>query len=376
MTDAGNIDESAVAMTDAGNIDESAVAMTDAGTPRRGVPGLASAAPDLTQAIPQGAAVTLLLRMDRLRENPNGPRVTAMLQAIPDWQALLDGTELDPVRDFDAVLLATSRLFYRRGETPDLTAVIRSHAGREFLRASVEQMAGARAPSREDADAGTLRDRLAHRDAGALARPSRPVWRRQGGAEVATIDRYLGPQAVVLLPDDIAIVAPPARVPALLAMLRAPQGQALRARAPGEGDGLVALLHGEGMRRMLNGPPAVVPLRLELGVYETRDGARADGGARLLLRADFDDPRQAAAAARIVDATVASVRDQLASLRASPTQALGAAALGVSLGELDDALEAVRARGEEATLVVEAALTPAQVGQLLRAQALSSLLGM
>jgi hypothetical protein len=376
MVDAGIVDESAVAMVDAGIVDESAVAVADVPPPGSTVPGIASAAPDLVNAIPAGAAVTLLLRSDRLRQNPNGPRVTAMLQGIPDWQALLHGTELDPVRDFDAVLLATSRLFYRRGESPDVTAVIRTHTARPFLRASVEQMAGARPPSVDDPDAGTLRDRLAHRDAGALPPPSRPVWRRQGGVEVASIDRYLGPQTVMLLPDDLVLIAPPTRVPALLAMLRTPQGQALRARGPaGEGDGLVALLHGEGLRRLLRGPPTVVPLRAEFAIFETRSGASADGGARLLLRADFDDERQAAAASRVLRELLAALRDQIASARSSPMQSLGAAAVGVSLSELDDALEVLQTRSEGATAVLEGTLSAGQVGQLLRAQALATLFG-
>jgi hypothetical protein len=376
MTDATVTDESAMASVDAGIVDESAVAVADVPPPGSTVPGVASAAPDLVNAIPAGAAVTLLLRSDRLRQNPNGPRVTAMLRGIPDWQALLNGTELDPVRDFDAVLLATSRLFYRRGESPDVTAVIRTHTARPFLRASVEQMAGARPPSVDDPDAGTLRERLARRDAGALPPPSRPVWRRQGGVEVANIDRYLGPQTVMLLPDDLVLIAPPTRVPALLAMLRTPQGQALRARSPAAGgDGLVALLHGEGLRRLLRGPPTVVPLRAEFAIFETRAGGAPDGGARLLLRADFDDERQAAAASRVLRELLAALRDQIASARSSPMQSLGAAAVGVSLSELDDALEALQTRSEGSTAVLEGTLNAGQVGQVLRAQALATLFG-
>ncbi|MEZ4391049.1 MAG: hypothetical protein R3A48_08140 [Polyangiales bacterium] len=375
LADASVPDEAAVALADASVPDEAAVALADASVAPPGVPGLAGAAPDLVGAIPSGAAVTMLLRMDRLRANPNGARVAAMLRAIPDWQALLDGTELDPVRDFDAVLLATSQLFFRRGQAPDITAVIRTHTARSFLRASVEQMAGARPPSTGDPDAGTLRDRLRQRDAGALPAASRAVWRRQGAAEVAQIDRYIGPQTVMLLPDDLVLIAPPARVPTLLAMLRSPQGQAIRARAAGDAQDLVALMHGEGLRRMLRGPATLIPLRGELGIFETRSGGAADGGARVLLRADFDDARQAAAAARVMRGILAAARDQIATARSSPMQVLGAAAVGVSLSELDDAVEAFGARDEGAVMVLEARLTASQVAQLLRAQALAGLFG-
>ena len=56
-------------------------------------------------------------------------------------------------------------------------------------------------------------------------------------------------------------------------------------------------------------------------------------------------------------------------------QSLGAAAVGVSLSELDDALEVLQTRSEGATAVLEGTLTAGQVGQLLRAQALATLFG-
>ena len=83
----------------------------------------------MAAAIPAGAVVTLLLRTDRLREGPHARRVGALLDGIRDWQAVLGGTEIDPIRDFDAVLLASANPVGTRAHPPDLMAIVRTHAG-------------------------------------------------------------------------------------------------------------------------------------------------------------------------------------------------------------------------------------------------------
>jgi hypothetical protein len=46
--------------------------------------------------------------MARIRQSPIAEDVRALLKAIPDWQALLDGSGIDPVADLDRFLILTS----------------------------------------------------------------------------------------------------------------------------------------------------------------------------------------------------------------------------------------------------------------------------
>lgn len=97
-----------------------AVATLDAGAPDA-TPAIASEAPDAGVARdprdqgPEGARVTALLRLDRLREAPLRDAYVAtideVLRLLPDRRRLLDGTTLDLYRDFDALFVATPNPF-------------------------------------------------------------------------------------------------------------------------------------------------------------------------------------------------------------------------------------------------------------------------
>src|SRR5204862_4648702 len=56
---------------------------------------------------PAGSRVTALLRVDRLRDTPYTAAVDALLMRLPDRRDLMQGTDLDLYRDFDALLVAT-----------------------------------------------------------------------------------------------------------------------------------------------------------------------------------------------------------------------------------------------------------------------------
>jgi len=69
------------------------------------------AAPPRPQSVrsyaPEGSRVTVLMRVDRLRDTPYAASVDSLLMRLPDRRDLLDGTDLDLYRDFDALLVAT-----------------------------------------------------------------------------------------------------------------------------------------------------------------------------------------------------------------------------------------------------------------------------
>ena len=379
----GAADESALAAADdAGDggdaADESALALADAGT---GMPSLAAAAGDLAAAIPQGSVVTLVLKMDRVRANPNGPRVRELLDGIRDWRTVLDGTEIDPVRDFDAILLASADPFGTPEDPPDVLAVVRTHAPRGFLRASVEQMAGARPPSSLPplagpdggaAPEGDLREHFTRPDAGVLAPPTRRVWRRQGGAEVATIDRYMGPHEVVLLGEDLAAIAPRARVPQLLAVLGA---RGARAMARGGDSRLLLALQAEGVRNLLAlpGRATLVPTRAEVAVHETRAGGAPDGGVTLSALLPYEDDAQAARAAPLLAAFARDLQDSVDGFANTLQGRVAAASGAVHFDRLRRALQAVQVRSEGAAVRVEASLSADEVAELLNVQRLAQI---
>lgn len=384
------VDESALAAADDAGVadaaDESALAVADdagddAGA-SAGIPGIAAAAGSLAAAIPAGSVVTLLLRTDRIRENPNAPRVRSLLRGIRDWQQVLDGTEVDPVDDFNTVLLASADPFGAPGHPPDVLVMVRTRAPRGFFRASVEQMAGARAASRsplddppDGGDAGaTLRAHFDQPDAGALARASRAVWRRQGGAEVATIDRYMGPHSVILLGDDLAVIAPPERVPALLAVLAARTGGPA-AQDRGRAARLVALLQASGLRNLIRlpGGAGAMPTRVDLALYETRVEGAPDGGAELAASLQFDDAAQAARVAPLVGALIDDTLESVEQFSNTLQGRLASGAGAVHFDRLRGALRALRVTPEGSALRVEATLSRDEVAELLNVQRLVQL---
>lgn len=60
--------------------------------------------------LPPGAQIALRVDMTRIRQSPVVEDVRALLQAVPDWQALLDGSGIDPVAQLDRLLIMTPNL--------------------------------------------------------------------------------------------------------------------------------------------------------------------------------------------------------------------------------------------------------------------------
>lgn len=387
--DAGSMDDVALASADAGSTEDapSLLALNDAGAPTDAaagaIPTVAEAAGAMASAIPEGAVVTLLLRTDRLRESPHAARVSGLLDGIRDWQAVLGGTEIDPVRDFNAVLLASANPIGTPGHPPDLMAIVRTAARRDFLRASIEQMAGVRTntPSGElPPDAGTLRAHFARPDAGALPRPTRSIWTRRNGVETTTVDRYLGPTSVALLQDDLAVFASPSRLPTLLSVLG---GQTAIASAlprtdeEGHGPRLVALLNARGVRNLVAAPGRgnPVPVSIELVLQATRDAdGRDDGGAVLRSTWRYDTPEQAAAARRLLEVFVIDVQESIDQFAGTWQGRLATSTGTVRLPVLRRALTRLSSRTEGTSLLVDATLDRDEVGELLNLQRLSGLI--
>ena len=59
---------------------------------------------------PPGAQLALRVDLDRIRDSPLATDVSDLLGGIPDVHALLDGSEIDPVRDLSRLFLASPNL--------------------------------------------------------------------------------------------------------------------------------------------------------------------------------------------------------------------------------------------------------------------------
>ena len=57
---------------------------------------------------PEGAILTAILRMDRIRASQHEKSLRALFGALPDWQALVGSGAFDPFRDVDALLIASA----------------------------------------------------------------------------------------------------------------------------------------------------------------------------------------------------------------------------------------------------------------------------
>jgi len=161
-------------------------------------PGVARAGGDGQAAetvLPAGAQLALRLDLRALRASSLREPVAALLEVLPDWRALLEGSGVEPLSDLDRLLLASPNL--RRSRT---LVAGRTLDGDETVRRAVAQLA-------------------AHRGQEA-------PWRtRLGGVPVAPWhDRDRTVREVALLGGGVFAITRPEDLPALLAVARARAG--------------------------------------------------------------------------------------------------------------------------------------------------------
>jgi hypothetical protein len=87
---------------------------------------------DLAPFAPDDAHLVILLRMDKLRQSPHRQGVEALLSALPDWSTLVTGSNVSPLDDFEALLIATANprdvtatfLAARHADVPKVRALV------------------------------------------------------------------------------------------------------------------------------------------------------------------------------------------------------------------------------------------------------------
>lgn len=208
-----------------------------------------------TDALPPGAQLALRMDMERVRKSPLSKDIRKLLARIPDWQAVLGGSGLEPVDDLARVLIAS----------PDLSRNRVVVAGRHT------------------ADAAMPRDVVARM---AAARSEEASWETQHGVPVAPWpDRDATERVIALIGDQHFTISRSDDLPRVLAVAQARRaektdGGAAAPDADDWGEALLSLEEGEaltleveGARHFVRGPMADrFPTRLRLAVSETPTG--------------------------------------------------------------------------------------------------------
>ena len=96
----------------------------------------------LPARLPAGAQIALRVDMARIRTSPIVGDVRALLAAIPDWKALLDGSGIDPIEQVDRLLIATPNL-----QREKIVLAGRYLGGEQVVRDAVERLAAAKGES-------------------------------------------------------------------------------------------------------------------------------------------------------------------------------------------------------------------------------------
>jgi hypothetical protein len=210
---------------------------------------------DLSTYGPKGSRLTVLLRLDRLRDTEYLAPVDALLQRLPDRRDLLEGTDLDLFQSFDALLIATPH---------PLDPTVTFLAARHHL---------------EDAQ---LRAALSR---GAKATDRVIVWRTEGGRPIGERRPRQSPahgappsrdDRLILLPaPGLAVVTPPA----YRELLMGPH-------APAALDGGVVLLDG-GAVVLDGGAPASIDWATMLERIDAEEGLIPEGGVAMVSAADI-----------------------------------------------------------------------------------------
>ncbi len=214
--------------------------------------------------LPAGGQIALRLDLDRVRSSPVRGEVELLLGAIPDWQALLGSSGVDPVRDLSRVLVATPNL-----QRSSLVVAGRLAADADAPEAIVERLivAGGGTPAWEEID-GVRTTEWPNPDA--------------------------TPRRVAIVGERHFVIARGQDLPRVLAIAAA---RAADDAEESPADALLALPPGaaitieiEGARAYIRQSPCTVPTRLAARVDETPDRVNVS------LHAVFDTEEESSGA--------------------------------------------------------------------------------
>jgi hypothetical protein len=252
------------AIVDAGAADAGPSPGEHPATPDAGAVANDAGRPLLSAYAPAGAQIALRLHMARIRDSELADDVRMLLDAVPDWRSIVQGSGLDPLRDLERLFMAS----------PDLqrasVVVAGQYAGSEEVpRRAVENLAAARGIK-----------------ASWRMRGSIPVAPWANADETERVVALIAPhQFAITRPDDLPRVLQVARA---LAARKAKASGSVPAVDPGEAllglepDEMLSFSV-EGARLFARGNVEGVPDRLQISVRK-----RADTGLDVTASGSFD----------------------------------------------------------------------------------------
>ncbi len=275
-------------------------------------------------------AVVLRLDMARVRASAVSSDIASLVRSYPAWQRLLQGSGIDPVRDFDRVLVSAPTT-----ATDSATMLIVHSLGDERVREAVLQMA--------------------------VERGEQPEWRQVDGFDVVDWPADTDPPRVVVIagPQEL-LVTTAAEFDAVIAVahdhrLRRSADEVIEPALQLE-DGVIALVAaGELSERMaarIEHPPQSYEVEL-------RDHGEEAGRMTLALRAEYAD----AAASEAARGWVVEQRDFYAGQML--VRAVG----------LDRVLREATIATEGPRLVIDASFTEEEVQRVLGLLAFAQMSG-
>jgi hypothetical protein len=227
---------------------------------------------------PAGATIALNVDMERVRKTALLLETGALLDIIPEWQALLAGSGLDILQDFQRVFVATPNL-----ERASLVVSARHSLPRQRIETAVAALAAERgAPA------------SFHQQEGVPVAP----WRNRGPTD-RVIALTGADQFTITRSDDLTRVL---RVTRALSQLRSQQGfeQSELAKQGGllamQANEVVALWV-EGVHKYVRGEVVGVPNSLRLSIYHVDQF-----NTELRVRGQYESPAAAAGALTAMDA--------------------------------------------------------------------------
>jgi hypothetical protein len=231
---------------------------SDASTPTAPLV-LADAGP-VGARLPPGAQIALRVDMTRIRESPVAEDVRALVAAIPDWKALLDGSGIDPVTQLERLLIMTPNL-----QREKVALAGRYIGGREVVDAAVRALADAR---------------------GVQA-----TWQTKRGIAIAPwANADATPRVIALIGPTHFTISREQDLERVLAIAaaRAQKGRAKGGPSAGDlADGLLAMEADEGLSLEVEGVEQFIRIGQRGVPQRLRASAVQQGAAGLLLRATF-----------------------------------------------------------------------------------------
>ncbi len=223
-------------------------AVPDAGVSESGDGGANSKhaqPPALAAYAPQGAQLALRVNLDRVRTSGLATDAESLLQAIPDFRMILDGSGVDPLNDLSRLFLAS----------PNLQRESLVMAGRYIGDEDVPRRAVARL---------------------AEARGTTASWRKKGGIAIAPWENAdATPRILALLGPSLFAITRVDDLPRILGVAKAlaARNQKPGAQPPDATDALLAMdtdevvaFSVENAKSFVRGDHAHVPERLEISI--------------------------------------------------------------------------------------------------------------